>query len=841
MTQLVAGGGGCFPGHVLISTPEGEVRLDSVKIGDEVICFGDDKKLLVSKVVKVHEHTEQTNIYHIWGDTKLEATPNHWVLNQFNAFALIDTLGPDDCLVDIRGHLRPIVKKEPGSLCKVYNLTVEGSHTFIANNIRVHNAGHDFSRPIIGSGGGGKGDGGSYTPTTAPDSLNSAASVKILELIGEGEIEGFPSARSYSKTDSTYYVAMLKDIYLDKTPILASSASPTSPSESDYNFKNAEVSARFGTNNQTHMPGFASAFSEFGVGVVVTKNNPVTRLITNTAADRVRVSITIEALQEFKDNGDIVGASVAYQIQASFGGGAYQVRADENVEGRTGDRYQRDSLIDISGGPFPVSIRVVRVTEDSTNVKLLNEINWTSYTEITDGKFTYPGSALVGIKVNAKDFNSIPVRSFRIRGLKVRIPANASVNENTGRLIYSGTWDGTFQAAVWCSDPVWCLFDLLTDCRYGLGQHVKSRDLDKWAFYSASVYSNGLVSNGLGGQEARFSFNGSIQNQEEAYKVINDMCSVFRAMPYWSAGSLTIAQDSPSDSVYLFNQTNISEDGFQYSGSSLKSRHTAAIVAYLNTESQEQEYVLVEDPEAIEKYGYIPVEMTAFATTSRSQAFRVGEWLLYTEQYETETVTFKTSLDAGVAVRPGQVISISDPLRAGARRGGRITAAGTTYITVDAIQETDVPTNNSPTILVTLQDGTVISKSVSSISGSKIKIVGSFTTLPLVGGAYIYNDNSMSSSSWRVIGIQEEENGVYAVSALSYNSSKYNYVERGNSLVFKDYFPREIPKPSSPTSITSQYVQYTDENGQTQTKLAVSWANDPNAVEYQLRYRLKSS
>lgn len=840
MTIRIAGsgGGGCFLGHTLVRVPNGQRRIDELQPGDSVLSFDDRGELHEAKVVEVHVHEdEQVVRYRLWGGNVLDATPNHWVLNQFNAFVEIDTLGSDDCLVDENSHLRPIVSRDPLCQGMVYNLTVEGYHTFIAGGIRVHNAGLGMGA-ISGAGGKKSKGSGGYTPTTAADSLNSAAYARIVDLLSEGEIEGFPSARGYTRDTPSYYTAMLKDIYLDRTPILRSSANPVSPKTTDYNFRNVTVIPRWGTQNQDHIPGFSAIENERGVSVLVAADAPVTRSITDPDVDRIRVTLTFPALQRFTEKGDIVGASVRYRIQISYNGSAFSTVVDQTVSGRTGDAYQRSNVITVKGA-FPVQVRVVRVTPDTTDSRLQDVFNWTSYTEITDAKLRYPGSALIGLQVNSQDFNAVPARSYRVRGIKVRIPSNATVNNTNGRLTYTGTWDGTFQAAAWCSDPAWCLWDLLTDCRYGFGQNIHTANLDKWAFYQASVYCNQLVPNGSGGSEPRFSCNVSIQNSTEAYKLINDMCSVFRAMPYWSAGALTVAQDRPSDPVYLFNQTNVTEEGFQYAGSSLKTRRTVAVVSYLDTEAQEIAYEAVEDPAGIARFGVITADVTAFACTSRSQAYRVGEWLLYTEQNETETVTFKTSLDAGVAVRPGMVVAISDPLRSGVRRGGRITAAGSNYIVVDEVAATDLPTGGSPKVLVALSDGTVATMTVDSVSGPKITVSGTFAATPLVGGAFIYNNVSMASSTWRVLSVQEQGEAEYAITAISYNASKYNYIERGRSLVRKTYLPLSVQAPLDPQNVSSQAVSH-ESNGQLQTNLALSWQSDPTAAQYEIRYRLVS-
>ena len=857
MTLQVAGAGGggrgCFLGDTLVRTPNGEQRIDTLSQGDLVISFDDCGNFYEAKVLKLHVHENEPVVrYRLWGGTYLDATPNHWVLNQFNAFVAIGTLGEDDCLVDENGHLRPIVSRQALPLGTVYNLTVEGHHTFLASGIRVHNAGLG---PGFISGAGAKkkskGSGGSYTPTTAADSLNSAAFVKIIDLLGEGEIEGFPSARSFARDTPEYNTALLKDVYFDKTPVLRASANTAAPAATDFNFRNVTLTPRYGTGGQTYIPGFDQTRNEKSVGVIVLATAPVTRTITDTDVDRIRVTLTFSALQEFKDNGDIVGSSVNYQIQVAYSGGTFATVVDFTLTGRTGDTYQREQSISISGA-FPVQIRLVRVTPDATDTKVQNAFAWSSYTEITDAKLAYPYSALVGIELNAKDFSSIPLRSYRVRGLRVRLPTNATVDPTNGRLTYSGTWDGTFQAAAWCSDPAWCLWDLLTNCRYGF--NLATRDLDKFSFYQASVYCNQLVDDGLGGQEPRFSCNISIQNITEAYKLINDMCSVFRAMPYWSAGSLMVAQDRPSDPVYLFNQTNVTEELFQYTGSSLKTRHTVAVVGYLDLENQEVAYESVEDTEAISRFGVITAEITAFACTSRSQAYRLGEWLLYTEQYENETVTFKTSMDAGIYVRPGMIVAISDPQRSGVRRGGRITASGNDYIVIDEFAATNLPTGESPEILVAMSDGTVLTRSVSGVSGPTISTTelftplmdsrtdlldtwGDFDGLPLVGGVFIYNDNNMASTTWRILGVQEQNGTEYAINAVSYNSSKYNYIERGRSLVRKTYLPLTVEPPTEPANVTTQIATY-EADGQLQNKLLVDWQSDPTASEYEVRYRI---
>ena len=664
-----------------------------------------------------------------------------------------------------------------------------------------------------GSGGFGKGSkgGGARTPTTARDSLDSRQYAELIDLVSEGEIEGLKDG--------------LKSIYLDNTPL-------QNP-DGTANFQNVAVFVRNGTQNQDAIPFAGEIEDERGVGVTVRNDGPVTRTITDSQTDAVRITISVPRLEFITNEGDTVGESFRLQIQIQYNGGGFSTVIDDTVSGRTGDPYQKAYLVNL-GGTFPVDVRMVRITGDSNDLRRSNEFTWTSYTEIIYSRLAYPNSALVGIRIDAEQFNNIPSRSYLIRGIKVRIPNNATVDQTTGRLIYAGIWNGTFGAAQWCSDPAWILWDLLSSSRYGLGEHLDTAQLDKWSFFAASQYCNEIVPDGFGGYEPRFSCNVNIQTSEEAYKLINDMCSVFRAMPYWAVGSLTVSQDKPVDPSYLFTLANVTEEGFSYSGSSLKTRPNVAVVSYMDLSLRDITYEVVEDAESIAKYGVVKTELSAFATTSRGQAHRIGEWLLYSERYEGETVTFATSMDAGVIVRPGQVISIADPVKAGARRGGRISSATTTAITVDDATGLTTP----GTISAVLPAGTVELRTVQSIAGKVITVTSAFSTAPGANSVWVYETSNIQTSTWRVLGIAEQDGSKYAITALSYNSSKYNYVERDQPLQQRDITDLNIV-PAAPNNLSAVELLY-DAGGIAKSKLVVDWDSVEGVQEYRFRWRVRN-
>ena len=687
-----------------------------------------------------------------------------------------------------------------------------------------------------GGAGGGKGKGGGAfrKSTEAKDNLDSTAYAKIVEIISEGEIEGFatPSRLGLTPGTTQYTNASLKDIYFNKTRLLNATADNTLPQDADFNFKNVTVVSKFGTQSQAYVPGFDAAEEATPAGESVTIATPVTKTINDPNVNAVRLTLTVPSLQKVLDNGDIVGSSLSLAIAVRYFGGSYTTVITDTISGRTSDTYQRDYIVDLAGA-FPVEIKVSRTSVEPTSIKEVNAFLWSSYTELIYKKLKYPNTAYVATRIDAEQFSNIPQRAYKIRGIKVAIPSNATVDLETGRLTYAGIWNGTFGAAAWTSDPAWILWDLLTSKRYGLGDHIQANTLDKWAFFQASKYCAELVSTGLNDpiSEPRFSCNVNIQSQDEAYKLINDMCSIFRAMPYWAAGSLSMMQDQPADPIALFSLANVSEEGFTYESSSLKTRSTVVVVGWLNLELGDIDREVVEDPEGIARYGVVTKEVTAFATTSRSQAHRVGEWILYSERYETEVCNFTTSLENGIIVRPGAVINIADPVKAGARRAGRISAATASTVTVD--NAVDLPSTGI--LSVVLNDGIVESRGITDLTAGVYTVSPSFSVAPQNGAAWMVETDDIQPTQWKVLGLQEQDGINYTVTAVSYNSSKYDYVERGAPLEARDITNLNEP-PASPQDLTGTEILY-PLNGRVATKLALTWKGVRGVNEYRIRWR----
>ncbi len=671
---------------------------------------------------------------------------------------------------------------------------------------------------LIGSGGGGGkfGMGGDRAPTEAKDNLDSKSFARVLDLIGEGEIGGLVDGG--------------KSIFLNNTPLQASDGS--------FNFKDVSFEVRTGTSSQTTIPITRDISVTKATGFsVIAQSTPGVVTITDSNVDAVSVQITVPVLQRFTDEGDIFGTSVELAIAVQYQGGSYQTVISGNkgtIAGRTPDTYIRDYLINLSGN-FPVNIKVTRITPDSGSSKLANAFQFNTYVEIKYDKLTYPNSALVGLKVDAEQFSSIPSRKYLVKGLKVKIPHNATVRAD-GSLAYTGTFNGTLGAAQYTSDPAWCLYDLLTSSRYGLGDHLVEADLDKFSFFAASQYASTLIDDGTGtgSVEPRFSCNISIGNQREAYNVINQMCSIFRAMPYYQAGSLTITQDSPKDPSYCFGLANVLEPGFTYSNSSQKTRPTVVIAKYLDLELRDINYEQEIDTANQARYGSVIKTIDAFACTSRGQAKRLAKWLLYMSNVEREVVTFSTSVDAGVVVRPGQIIEIADPVRSGERRLGRIKSATTNTVTADDV--TGLSMQIGSTLSCVLPDGSYEQVTVSGLTNNVFSLGQHFSTAPNPNSVWVYETGDILTSTWRVLEVSEQDRTKYVITASSYNASKYNHIESGLALVQRDITNLDVA-PAAPSNVTAEEVIY-ENTGIARTKIIVSWTTRTDTVY--VRWRLQN-
>ena len=651
-------------------------------------------------------------------------------------------------------------------------------------------------------------------PSDDPNSLFSKSSVRLVDLLSEGEIEGF------AESDNA------KSFFLDDTPLRNADGSD--------NFVFDNFAFRAGTQTQDYIPGFPAAETVTSVNAAVgdAVNSTVVRTATEIDANRLIVRIVVPQL--FVVSNGLKATSVSYKIEIQPSGGSYTTAVNTSVVGKCTSSYERSHEIALTGSA-PWNIKITRTAGAHDGSTAFRQLTFGGFTEVIDGKLRYPLSALVGLRFEATQFQEVPTRAYDIKGIKVQIPSNATVNSADGSLTYSGIWDGQFQTA-WCADPAWILRDLIVSNRYGLGNFVNASEVDKWSLYEISKYTNAQVNDGQGSTEPRFLCNIYMQTRDEAYNVIQDFASIFRGMAYWSSGQIAFSADRPSDPVALFNNANVINGDFTYEGSSLKARHTVALVTWNDPESNyEQKVEYVSDEEAIAKFGIIETRIAAFGCTSRGQANRAGRWLLYQEQNENSTVTFKVGLD-GAVVRPGQIIKVMDQMRAGARKAGRVASYSGTTLTIDQ----SIATAPGDTISVVLPDGSVEQRTISSadFAAKEITVSSGFSQTPATETIYMIETTTLEAQLFRVISVVEEGE-TFTITGLEHNGSKYAFIEDGLALQ-----PRNISilnvTPGSPTGISVD-ERLVEAGNRVTTEIEISWVNVQYASAYQVSYKTEGT
>nr|EFG3788728.1 host specificity protein J [Escherichia coli] len=509
----------------------------------------------------------------------------------------------------------------------------------------------------------------------------------------------------------------------------------------------------------------------------VTKAKPVTRTITSANIDRLRVTFGVQSLVETTSKGDRNPASVRLLIQLQRNGN-WVTEKDVTINGKTTSQFLASVILD-NLPPRPFNIRMVRETADSTTDQLQNKTLWSSYTEIIDVKQCYPNTAIVGLQVDAEQFGGQQMTvNYHIRGRIIQVPSNYDPEKRT----YSGIWDGSLKPA-YSNNPAWCLWDMLTHPRYGMGKRLGAADVDKWALYAIAQYCDQTVPDGFGGTEPRMTFNAYLSQQRKAWDVLSDFCSAMRCMPVWNGQTLTFVQDRPSDVVWPYTNCDVVVDdngvGFRYSFSALKDRHTAVEVNYTDPQNGWQTSTeLVEDPEAILRYGRNLLKMDAFGCTSRGQAHRAGLWVIKTGLLETQTVDF-TLGSQGLRHTPGDIIEICDNDYAGTMTGGRILSIDAASRTLTLDREVTLPETGAATVNLINGSGKPVSVAITAHPvPDRIQV----STLP--DGVETYGVWGLSLPSlrrrlFRCVSIRENTDGTFAITAVQHVPEKEAIVDNG--------------------------------------------------------------
>ena len=603
-------------------------------------------------------------------------------------------------------------------------------------------------------GGKSKGGGG-HTPYEAPDSLRSAQKLRAIGLISLGPIKG-PANK-------------WKDTYFDNTPIQNANGVDDNDTGS-FNFTNTEIQYNLGYQDQKPLEGFEASEREVSVGAEVKQQHPITRSVIDPDVTRLRLTIGINALISQNDQGDTNGTSVDFQILINnTPRGTYQ------IEGKSSSRFYRSYIID-DLPPRPFTVTVKRVTADSKSQRLQNGTHWVSYTEIIDTKLSYPNMAIVGIKTDSRYNPNFPNINFLLYGRIIKIPT--TYNPET-RTYAPGLWRGDFKMG-WTNNPAWIFYDLITDKLAGLGQRIGDYGIDKFQLYEIAKYCDELVDDGYGGKEPRMVSNLWITEQREAYNVISDMASVFRALAVWDGTQFTAIQDRPTDPVCLYTQSNVLGGKFSRQYAAGKAIFTAVEVEYADERNLYQKAIeYVADNSMIARYGYNVKKMTAYGCTSRGQAHRYGKWVLETSRLEQCTITFTVGRQ-GLMHLPGDIIEVADNNYAGKVLGGRVVAISGKKVTLD--QTVEIKGENYLNYITTDGLTKIKIKSVDKANPAIVELDSAPQGLSIFDN-WVLKSGVVSTQLYRALGITENDDGSYTITALQHEPQKEAIVDGSASFM----------------------------------------------------------
>ena len=646
------------------------------------------------------------------------------------------------------------------------------------------------------------------TPTEAPDSLRSIALAKMLIAVGEGEFDGIPTA---------------KNIYLDNTPL--------QDEQGNFNFPNVKWEWRTGSVEQPYIPGIPSVENETTLGIELRSGTPWVRSINNTQLSAIRLRFAWPMLQSIDESGNINGYRIEYKVEVATDGGAYQQVLSEAVDGKTTSTYERTRRVELPKAASGWMLRVTRITLNQNSNKIADTMQIAGYTEVIDAKLRYPNTALLYIEFSAEQFRNIPAITVECDARKIAVPSNYDPRSRS----YTGIWDGTFKQA-WTDNPVWMTYDITVNDRFGLGRRIKPWQVDKWELYRIAQYCDQLVPDGRGGMEPRFICNLNLQGRADAWTLLRDISAIYRGMTYWAQGQVFSLSDMPrsTDFDFAYTRSNVIDGKFTYTSASERTRYSRALISYDNpANNYDTDVTAVTDIKLQRRYGDNPLEISAIGCTRESEAQRRGKWALLTNAKD-RAVTFRTGL-AGRIPLPGYVIPIADELIAGRPVGGLVAAVAGKVITLDR----DTSAKPGDRLILNLPDGKCEGRTIQLVSGCKVTVTTAYSVAPEPELVWCLDADDLAVPLYRVTSVSRPEAGVFEISAVQYDPSKFAHIDTGARLEERpiSVIPiTVVPAPASVVLTSNSSIA----QGLAVTTMSIAWESVPGAVAYDVEWRKDS-
>tara|TARA_R100001163_G_scaffold50289_1_gene37826 strand:+ start:1764 stop:5579 length:3816 start_codon:yes stop_codon:yes gene_type:complete len=745
--------------------------------------------------------------------------------------------------------------------------------------------------------------------------LDSKTTLKIIDVLCEGPIEGLVETEDLEQKG-----VFLKGVFLNETAVTPEQLADKSvkfstkqgtgtqgPFNEGSTFKDQQTTVI--NVNQEIGSSYSEELAEEGTSTVASRNygaGQVVQAISQTDIDFVELVFTIPKLfcraQEGLARGQLFSAQIKLELHICGTAGVWnkvdiEVESQEKcniIKGICTSSYQfKTQTIDLTGkdygkGPYKIKVRKLEFDdpEDAFEISFKDFQDIPEETPIASGradqifltsmivgkKFgtAYPHTALVSLSLDAEEYNTLPARAYDVKGLKVKIPSNASVGKISGRLKFDDNvpFDGSLKVddngdyeLHWTTCPVCCFYDLLTNKRYGAGDFIDQSNLNWVDLIEIAKYCNEQVEyqelNDEGEletkKEPRFAINTVIGSQAEAFSVLQDMASVFRGMLFWKADNVQVAADhgelndtnasAPKNvpAIHVFSNSNVVNGSFSYSGSSLKTRSTRVRVRYNDPDNfHKPNFICIEDRTLVAKYGVQEKSVVAFGCTSKHQAQRMGRWIMQSEKLHDETVTFSVGLE-GLNVLPGQMFEVSDEMRFGTRLAGRIVGVSNDstppFVKID--QTASLPSASGNKLTVVMKDGSIETADIKNVSGKKVKLESAFTQVPPDDALYAIKSADAVLSKYRCLSVAEGEDGTYSVVGVRHVDGIYRIIEDPSAKLDSPSPFFYGAKPKKPKNVKINFQQI-DDGRNTTNQATVSWTRglSGSVIQFKVRYKV---
>lgn len=498
------------------------------------------------------------------------------------------------------------------------------------------------------------GGGDSKEPVRTPDNLLSQDYFEILLALGEGPIKGL-----VSDTDT------MENFFVGDTPAYNVATDKANFSDFSATFYNG-----LDTDPEIELKlGGAAANSP--VGVALSQSIPVVRRtpgIQRGLFDRIEVRIRFDYLAKQTSKGVFESTAefrIEYKANSQPSWTLYEGLSTISIKGKTTSGYVKDFIIEVPKVNEDYDIRVTKLSPDGT-VGVDDEVaslSWESFQTVAKGKVQYPGLALTHIHGKASNqFNSLPEFSGIFDGLIVKVPTNY----NPVTRVYDETvpWNGTFKDA-YTNNGVWILYTLITNTSFGMARYYKGVTANRFDFYEEAKWCDGMVPDGRGGQQPRYTFNEMVSDARPGMEFLQYIAGSFGGAIHDDGnGVISLSTDRPATPMQVFTPESVTPEGFVYSFTDIPSRYNDIVAVFTNPDlnwEEDRRAATIDNTADIAANGRIPFTFVAVGCTDANEAVRRANLRYITSNQEITTVSFTTSR-LGLVCEPLKPILVCDPV-----------------------------------------------------------------------------------------------------------------------------------------------------------------------------------